>query len=287
MVGSSQIIFSSDLSLYTPYIYSKPYKSTPAPNNLLIEGIDPPPQENDVLDSIPESLASQLFVFEYGVVVMWAFTEQDEKRFLKEIQPFETEKLADDDVEVEEFRLYYAASYQPRIYNDVITLKNPQNYMIKLSVSHALAQSVKLSLYEELMDNTIEMTKDIPRTIAEEGKVNMPRPTIMKQIGQLFILRININLVGSVLDSPELFWSEPQLEPIYLAARQYLEMNPRVELLNQRAEVIGDMLSMLKESITHTHSETLEWIVIILIGVEIVVGLLNVGVDLFSVYTRK
>lgn len=30
----------------------------------------------------------------------------------------------------------------------------------------------------------------------------MPRSEIMKQIGNLFILRININLVGSVLDSP-------------------------------------------------------------------------------------
>jgi len=29
----------------------------------------------------------------------------------------------------------------------------------------------------------------------------------MKQIGNLFILRININLVGSILDSPEFFWS--------------------------------------------------------------------------------
>lgn len=30
----------------------------------------------------------------------------------------------------------------------------------------------------------------------------MPRSEIMKQIGNLFILRININLVGSILDSP-------------------------------------------------------------------------------------
>jgi uncharacterized Rmd1/YagE family protein len=29
----------------------------------------------------------------------------------------------------------------------------------------------------------------------------------MKHIGELFILRININLQGSVLDSPELMWA--------------------------------------------------------------------------------
>lgn len=62
-------------------------------------------------------------------------------------------------------------------------------------------------------------------------------------IGELFILRININLQGSVLDSPELMWSEPELEPTYAAARSYLEINQRVSLLNQRLDVIGDLVS--------------------------------------------
>lgn len=72
----------------------------------------------------------------------------------------------------------------------------------KLSLSHALAQSVKISLFEELISSTIEQTKDIPKTLSETGKIGLPRSEIMKQIGNLFILRININLVGSILDSP-------------------------------------------------------------------------------------
>jgi len=71
----------------------------------------------------------------------------------------------------------------------------------------------------------------------------MGRRTIMMHIGELFILRININLQGSVLDSPELMWSEPELEPLYAAARSYLEINQRVSLLNQRLDVIGDLVS--------------------------------------------
>ena len=34
-------------------------------------------------------------------------------------------------------------------------------------------------------------------------------------------------------------WAEPHLEPIYQAMRGYLEINQRVELLNQRLEVIS------------------------------------------------
>lgn len=72
----------------------------------------------------------------------------------------------------------------------------------------------------------------------------------MKHIGELFILRININLQGSVLDSPELMWAEPQLEPVYQAARSYLEINQRLSLLNQRLDVISDLVSPF---VHHTH----------------------------------
>lgn len=59
------------------------------------------------------------------------------------------------------------------------------------------------------------------------------------QIGELFILRINLHLQGSVLDSPELMWAEPHLEPVYAAVRSYLEIEQRVGLLTERLDVIA------------------------------------------------
>ncbi|PUU74454.1 hypothetical protein B9Z19DRAFT_1092838 [Tuber borchii] len=225
---------------------------------------------------------SEVFLFQYGVVVIWGMSMKDEKRFLKDIAKFESEKLGEDDVQVENFNYYVTSSYQPRIYNDFITLKDGGNYMIKLSISHAIAQSVKISLFEDLVDYTIEDTKSIPQDVATTGKVNMSRRDIMKHIGELFILRININLQGSVLDSPELMWAEPQLDPVYQAARSYLEINQRVSLLNQRLDVIGDLLQMLKEQMSHSQGEHLEWIVIVLIAAEILVAVINVVVDLLA-----
>lgn len=225
---------------------------------------------------------SDVFLFEYGVAVFWGFTEAEERRFLKELARFENEKLSDEDVQVEEFNYYITKSYQPRIYNDFITLRDGSNYMIKLSISHAIAQSVKISLFEELVDNTIDDTQDFPQEVAVTGKISMSRKDIMKSIGELFILRINVNLHGSVLDSPELMWAEPHLEPIYQATRGYLEITQRVQLLNQRLEVIGDLLQMLKEQMGYAHEEYLEFIVIVLIAVEIIVAIINVVVDYFA-----
>src|SRR5271156_2831335 len=61
-------------------------------------------------------------------------------------------------------------------------------------------------------------------------------------------------------------WSEPKLLPTYEATRIYLEINQRVQLLNQKVDVISDLLQMLKQQMTHSHSEYLEWIGIFILS---------------------
>ena len=115
---------------------------------------------------------------------------------------------------------------------------------------------MQTSLYEDLVDATITTTQSIPATIARTGRINLTRREINMQIGELFILRINIHLQGSVLDSPELMWAEPQLDPVYQAVRSYLEMDQRVALLQERVSVIADLLAVLKDQLSHTHGKS-------------------------------
>ncbi|KAI9723347.1 MAG: hypothetical protein M1812_001231 [Candelaria pacifica] len=230
------------------------------PNHTPFEMHQPMEPLRDTLDFDTQVHTPEVFLFNYGTIVIWGMSLQQEKRFLKEIAKFENEKLAQDDVQTENFNFYYTREYQARIYNDFISLREKKNYMTKLAISHALAQSVKTSLFEDLVDNTIDTTKDIPEQIALTGKINLTRREINMQIGELFILRINIHLQGSVLDSPELMWAEPQLEPVYQAVRSYLEMNQRVGLLTERLNVLADLLAVLKDQLAHTHGEYLEWI---------------------------
>ncbi|KAG5725254.1 Sporulation protein RMD1 [Termitomyces sp. T112] len=278
-----------DEVIYTPYVYDPP----------IVDGdVDKNHATGDLL-GIPELRAddastsktrkikfdttateAEIFLFDYGTVVIWGMTEAQEKRFLSSIKRFEVEKLTPEDVEMEDLNYYYA-NYS-RIYNDVITLRKGSSYMTKLSLSHALSQSVKISLFEGLISTTIEETKDIPEVISETGKIGMPHKEIMQNIGRLFLLRTNINSVGSVLDSPEVFWSYPDLQPLYDAARSYLEIPQRIDLLNTRVEVLQDMLQLLKESVSSRHAERLERVVIALIAIEIVLGIVTILVDLMA-----
>lgn len=201
-----------------------------------------------------------------------------------------------------------------RIYNDVITLRSPnlemdtidelhavdgqpplpvkynhqsQDSMIKLTISHAIAQSVKLTLFEGRIEDTIDSTKDIPMIMATTGRVPMSRNNIIKKIGHLFVMRINVNLVSPILDTPEVFWSLPNLEPLYAAARTYLEITQRVDLVNQRVAVLSDLLEMLKDHLNSMHGEYLEWIIIWLIAIEILIGVITIVFDFYNLFHVK
>ena len=221
----------------------------------------------------------EVFVFDYGTVVIWGMTLQQEQRFLNDMAKFIEAPLPTESVQTENFNFYYTKEYQARIYNDFISLREPRNHMIKIAISHALSQSVKTSLFEDLVGETIETTSPLPALIAQTGSVNLTRRQLNMQIGELFILRINIHLQGSVLDSPELMWAEPHLEPVYAAVRSYLEIEQRVGLLTERLDVIAgktrtgrhphnliadvshpDLLAVLREQGSRRHGEVLEWI---------------------------
>ncbi|CAG8756856.1 8883_t:CDS:2, partial [Racocetra persica] len=218
----------------------------------------------------------EVFYFDYGVVVFWNMTEDQEQMILDDLamSNVSVRLLKDDDVECETFHFQYDlnSTRQPRIFNDMITLKS-DNHMIKLTISHAMSQSTKLTLYEWQMENTIDRTKHIPKMLAQTGRLDLNRTQVTKLSGEMFKLRMNVNLVSNVLDTPEIFWSEPSLDPLYSAIRAYLEISQRAKLLNDRCKVISDLLDMLREDVGSYNMTRITWIIIWLIVVAVFVAI--------------
>lgn len=146
---------------------------------------------------------AEMFVFSYGVVVFWNFTERQEKDILADLTFADAEDdpslltrpLEEDDFETEEFHFEYSADVKrPRVFNDMITLLPRSDHMIKLTISHAIAQSTKLCFFEERMGETMSDAQHVPKTLALTGELNMTRTEIVKILGRLFKSRVDINL---------------------------------------------------------------------------------------------
>ncbi|KAJ5641847.1 hypothetical protein N7490_005847 [Penicillium lividum] len=242
---------------------------------------------------------AEMFVFGYGVVVFWNFTERQEKDLLADLAfaassatgtpiPLTTMPLHEEDFETEEFHFEYSTEIsRPRVYNDMITLRSG-DHMIKLAISHGISQSTKLCFFEEVMARQMADAKDVPRRLATTGKLGMKRAEVFRILGRLFKSRVEVNLSSNMLDVPNFFWeSEPTLYPLYLAVREYLEIKPRIQVLNERCRVFLDLAEILSDSIADNRTSHQTWIIIVLIVISILVTLAEVFLRFGLLHARE
>ena len=77
-------------SIYSPYTYTSVDASPPTNADLI--NLETEVHIRDTGEG-PRAVISEVFLFEYGVTVIWGMTESEEQRFLKEIKKFEIESL--------------------------------------------------------------------------------------------------------------------------------------------------------------------------------------------------
>lgn len=210
---------------------------------------------------------SDLFIFSYGCVVLWNSTLEIEKQILKSISQFEIGSASRPEMDEFSFDVN-GEEHKPLMQHDQITLTS-DNMMEKAAVSYGLSQSIKLSLFESTVQSVISETENFPQQLATHGKIFLSRKEIARKMGRIFLVRSSINLHTNLLDTPEFFWEYPEYESFYKMITKDLEVSPRAEILNKRLDMIQELYSMLTGELQHGHSSLLEWIIIILISVEI------------------
>jgi uncharacterized Rmd1/YagE family protein len=212
-----------------------------------------------------------IFCFSYGCVVFWGFSEAEELLFLHEIKPFEVEPLPK--FIVDHSRYLYTdekKSYINEEEDEILLSSN--DILIKLSLSYGLSQSVKLTVFEDLVLQTIEKTKHFPTELKEHGKIKLSKKKLYQLIGSLFAERNSINLHSDILDTPEFFWRRSNYVSYYNSAVQYLDVNTRLEILNKKLAVIQELYQILYSELNYLHSSKLEMIIIYLIMFEVIIG---------------
>eukprot|EP00056_Hartaetosiga_gracilis_P013457 m.222471 g.222471 ORF g.222471 m.222471 type:complete len:391 (-) comp13849_c2_seq32:3126-4298(-) len=226
------------------------------------------------------------FVFcNYGVAVFWdmeQLQEQDFLNFLREACD-EDSLLDEEDEAFDDFEWYMAnpsSSFtQFSIVDNNLVFPNMSDEQLlqnQLSVSYGIATSVKLETLELGIEKTIDSTRQIPQDMSEQGKMGLSKMEISKYIGTLYIQKSSVNLMYDILDSPDYVWDDQEAEMVYLKCRKFLKIDTRVTVLNARLDVVAELLEMLRTEKSEQHSTRLEWIVIILIVVEVILGLVDI-----------
>jgi uncharacterized Rmd1/YagE family protein len=217
-----------------------------------------------------------IYVYNHGSVVCWGLKKAQEFKWLAWLKQFALNPLAQ--VESDHFGFCFGeettVDTHSRFKLDVITLEADNTY-VKMAISYGLAQSIKLETFEEAIQDAIRKNSYLPEEMAVHGKISLSRRALWKRVGEIFIARSSINLSSEYLDMPEFFWRNPNLERYYMMTKQFLDIPSRVTSLNQKLDVLQELLAILSAQVQHRHSSFLEMTIIILILVEIAISLLH------------
>ncbi|KAL8762022.1 MAG: hypothetical protein Q9184_001914 [Pyrenodesmia sp. 2 TL-2023] len=151
--------------------------------------------------------------------------------------------------------------------------RNVDTVLTKIAFSSGLARSTKLAVLETLLSSYLSSTSSIPRLLSLGGRLPFTRSFILQKTGQLLSLRAQLNLYSELTDSlPDLFWDSPHekgLEGYYDMVGRALDTNVRIKVLNEKMDYAQEIASVLRQQLSERHGVRLEWIIILLITVEV------------------
>jgi uncharacterized Rmd1/YagE family protein len=147
--------------------------------------------------------AREVFVFDFGAVVFWGFPRGEEAGLLKTIRMFVTKGMVGSvEFQSGEDDMAFVTSPDEKmitIANDVVTVPDDTEPKQRLAVSFAIAQSSVLAIFEARIEQKVDEYKYIPETLAAVGKVHLSERQLGMMIGEVFVIRHDVNLHTEIL----------------------------------------------------------------------------------------
>ncbi|NXL88480.1 RMND1 protein, partial [Alectura lathami] len=215
-----------------------------------------------------------IFFFREGAVVFWNVEEKSMKNIMRlleqhEIQPYEVALVHWENEEIN----YRIAEGQTKLHKGEILLNSELDtdevVLQKFAFSNALCLSVKLAIWESLLDNFVESIQSIPEILKSRRKVKLSHSDVMQKIGELFALRHRINLSSDLLITPDFYWDREKLEELYDKTCQFLSINRRVKVMNEKLQHCMELTDLMRNHLNEKHALRLEWMIVILITIEV------------------
>jgi required for meiotic nuclear division protein 1 len=153
--------------------------------------------------------------------------------------------------------------------NEAISLREASTLSLNV-IALAISQSVGLELYEKRLDTLFSQSRRIVESIHTFSISR--RSHLMQFAKRLALTRHDMVSNLLLLDKPNILWDNEEAEALYTRLAFVLELYDRHEIALSKLSQIKEDVLLVMDIINHKKSEFLEWIIIILILVEIVMG---------------
>lgn len=204
-------------------------------------------------------------IFNYGVLVFYNCTQVDISQIFVRL---DLEGL------VEEIDYYddYGVKLSKgdlKINFHYVTLPEITEAVIHISMLN-LGQSLALKYFDDVSQELLSKIRIFTGALENNGKLKIGRNKLLKFVGKALNTQNKIAENLYIFDAPPATWESEYLEKVNTSLARHFELGSRYRSVENTLTIIRDNLSTYMELYHHSESSRLEWIIIILILVEVI-----------------
>jgi uncharacterized Rmd1/YagE family protein len=206
-----------------------------------------------------------VYVFKYGAVCFLNYNAVQISEFLVLIRPY-CKKLFEENI-TDEFMLE-TGSKELRVGFNKIEIPTADVNVLRLVMLN-VSQSVALDYYEEQTSKLLSETNFHTQMLENKGRLDLSGRKLKKYIARTLLLRNRIAENIYVFDSPPETWEDERLNRVDGDLKRTFDLQVRVRIIHEGLSIVRDNLELFRGLMQHRYSNILEWIIIILILVEV------------------
>jgi uncharacterized Rmd1/YagE family protein len=209
---------------------------------------------------------SFVYVFKYGVVCFLNYSEEERGAFLQRIAPFcrnAFELKLSEEFEVETDAREFKFGYNK------IEIVQPDIEVLRLIMLN-VSQSVSLDYYSEQTNQLQEDTNQHMQVLERKGRLDIGGQALKMFIGKTLNLKNRISENLYIFDSPPETWEDENLNRIDLGLKRTFDLQERYRDIREGLEIVKENLELFKDLLQYRNSTVLEWVIIILVSLEVV-----------------
>jgi uncharacterized Rmd1/YagE family protein len=206
------------------------------------------------------------YYFNFGVIVFAGYSEDEMKWAVKAVTAFQknpvTPWLRDD------HEISYEDGATLAFEFDEVVVEKLDLKVIRITMFN-LAQSVALDHYHDVSDALLNEVKGFANQLELTGKLKISRKNMMRFLGRALNTQNDIAENIYIFDAPELVWDDEYLDKLHQGLIKHFDLRVRFSEVEYMLRIIEDNLTVFREIIHQRESSLLEYIIILLILVEI------------------
>ncbi|MNQ80198.1 hypothetical protein D3C85_951650 [compost metagenome] len=219
----------------------------------------------------------QVLVFSFGSVVFVNLTDQNEiTALLKFIQSFEPDlALEKADKFTDDYSLRIEEENGDLTLTDEYVVTSEYEFFLPEMIATVLAKSVALERSEEQLGK-IQDNLEVIIDRLEKGKLRVGNKELARTTAKIVRHEYNTLAYIMILDKPELTWTHSSASQFYDEMVGFFELNDRYTILKSKTDILYHILEGFS-TISHSiRGLFVEWIVVILIVIEVVLTVLQI-----------